>query len=456
MCLLAGGSWGLLVAAGMSWMYWWCAKLAVVLLVPGEFKGVPMSSSSCKIMSWNVRGLNMPVKREGVRQVAASHKVVILCMQETKIDVWTRQMVLDIGGGSLLDCVVLPALGTCGGVAIFWNRDVISVVSQAIGEFSITALVTVISTSERFFITTVYGPTDDSRKDDFLHEITRYAPPRGSPWLINGDFNVIYEARDKSNLNLNRRIMGRFRAAIDTAALREIKCKNRRFTWSNERESPTLVSIDKFFANAEWEALFPSFMLMAASTSCSDHCPLLLASSTAPPTRARFRFEGFWPKFPHFRETVQRAWQRPVSQTCAFARVKTKMERVAKDLKLWSNTLFSDAKVQFHMVNELILRFDVAMEKRQLTAQELSFRKLLKQRVLGLAAVERARRRQASRVTWLRAGDANTSFFNAKINSRRRKNFIQHIRAETHIATDHEDKSELIRDHFQSILGTKK
>lgn len=270
-----------------------------------------------------------------------------------------------------------------------------------------------------------------------------------------GDFNVIYEARDKNNLNLNRRIMGRFRMAINAAALREIRCKNRRFTWSNERESPTLVSIDKFFANTEWEALFPSYMLTAASSSCSDHCPLVLASMTAPPTRARFRFGGFWPRFPHFRETVQRAWQRPVNQTCAFARIKTKMERVAKDLKLWSKTIFSDAKVQFHMANELILRFDIAMETRQLTPQEFSFRKLLKQRVLGLAAVERARRRQVSRMTWLWAGDANTSFFNAKINSRRRKNFIHHLRTDTRIATEHEDKAELIRDHFQSILGTK-
>ena len=63
-----------------------------------------------------------------------------------------------------------------------------------------------------------------------MAELVRSASPPGDPWLLTGDFNVIYEARDKSNSNFNMRIMGRFRAAIDMAYLREIKCKNRRFT----------------------------------------------------------------------------------------------------------------------------------------------------------------------------------------------------------------------------------
>lgn len=93
-------------------------------------------------------------------------------------------------------------------------------VSHAIGEFAIIAKVTVLSSMTMFCLMTVYGPADEARKDAFLLELARSAPPANEPWLLNGDFNIIYEVRDKNNLNLNRRIMGRFRAAIDAAGLR--------------------------------------------------------------------------------------------------------------------------------------------------------------------------------------------------------------------------------------------
>ena len=164
-----------------------------------------------------------------------------------------------------------------------------------------------LGTHIQFWLTTVYGPNDDGIREDFLQEMSSCAPPLGQAWLITGDFNMIYEARDKNNQHLNRRLMGRFRRALDFAGLREIKCKNRRFTWSNERENPTLCSIDKFFCNPDWEILHDGYMLHAASTSFSDHCPLILSRADIQPRKARFRFENFWPQHPHYSETVQHA-----------------------------------------------------------------------------------------------------------------------------------------------------
>ncbi|XP_073363023.1 uncharacterized protein [Aegilops tauschii subsp. strangulata] len=362
-------------------------------------------------MSWSVRGLNAPAKRSAVREVAEAHRATILCLQETKLETWTQAYVCDIGGLALEGCAVLPAIGTRGGAVILWNKNVVCVDTHAIGCYSITAKVSKTQGDDSFWLTTVYGPTDDTRKEDFLAEMVRAAPPMGEPWMINGDFNVIYEARDKNNLNLNRRLMGRFRAALDRAHLREIKCKNRRFTWTSECQDPTMVSIDKVFCNTEREALFPAHMLLAASTAYSDHCPPVLANSAAPRKRPIFKFESFWPRFPHFQEAVQRAWQRPVNHEYPITRLKVKMRRTAADLKIWARTLFSDAKAQFHLACEVMLRLDVAQERRSLTPTEFQLRRQLKQRLLGLAAIERARKRKASRISWLRAGDAKTAFF---------------------------------------------
>ena len=49
---------------------------------------------------------------------------------------------------------------------------------------------------------------------------------------------MIYLAQDKNNTNLNRRLMGSFKATIDELGLKEINLNGRRFTWTNEQANP--------------------------------------------------------------------------------------------------------------------------------------------------------------------------------------------------------------------------
>uniref|UniRef100_A0A8I6YX69 Reverse transcriptase domain-containing protein n=1 Tax=Hordeum vulgare subsp. vulgare TaxID=112509 RepID=A0A8I6YX69_HORVV len=105
------------------------------------------------------------------------------------------------------------------------------------------------------------------------------------------------------------------------------------------------------------------------------------------------------------------------------------------------------------MATEIVLRLDVAQEQLILTDAEFNLRKLLKLRILGLAALEHARRRQASRLTWLWLGDAGTRFFHAKVRARKRKNFIHSLQVGPEIATAHEHKEDAIYQHFNDHLG---
>jgi hypothetical protein len=55
--------------------------------------------------------------------------------------------------------------------------------------------------------------------------------------LISGDFNLIYKVEDKNNLQLDKRLMETFKAAIDELELREISLHERKFTWSSNPNS---------------------------------------------------------------------------------------------------------------------------------------------------------------------------------------------------------------------------
>ena len=65
------------------------------------------------------------------------------------------------------------------------------------------------------------------------------------PWLVIGDFNLILNAVNKSNANLGRRMMSKFVRLVDSNGLKELFLHGHLFTWSNEREVPALMKIDR-------------------------------------------------------------------------------------------------------------------------------------------------------------------------------------------------------------------
>jgi hypothetical protein len=73
--------------------------------------------------------------------------------------------------------------------------------------------------------------------------------------------------------------MSRFRRALSTLELKELYLNGRRFTWSNEREHPTLEKLDRVFSTVDWEELYLDAFLSAMSIGPSDHCPLVLSLS---------------------------------------------------------------------------------------------------------------------------------------------------------------------------------
>jgi hypothetical protein len=330
--------------------------------------------------------------------------------------------------GSFLDSYIeLGAQGTRGGILLAWDKDMISVSNTVNRSFTISAMVQVLSNSPPFLLATCYVPSEDSRKEEFLAELTSIKPITNVPWLIIGDFNLIYQATDKSNLNLNRRLIGKFRRALDECELMELSLQNRRYTWSNERESPTLVRLDRAFCTAEWEVAFPNFALSALATGASDHCPLILNHRDHVATKASFKFENHWLKIDGFREVVQEAWSKPqVGSTHTV--LSKKLVETARALRNWSKPLFSNARLQLHIVNEVILRLDIAQEDRQLSEEEILLRQELKTRVLGFAAFERSRRRQAARINYIRAGDACTRFFHLRMSARKRRQYIPSLK----------------------------
>lgn len=143
-----------------------------------------------------------------------------------------------------------------------WRRDMWQITGTFVTSYAIsTTLQELGATSPSRRITTVYGPQSDPLKVAFLDELVQLQQSFLGPWLICGDLNMIYHAHDKSNDRLDRHCMRLFHDFLNRLQLEKINLVGRRFTWSNERDSPTLELLDRMLATIGWFADFPNHFL---------------------------------------------------------------------------------------------------------------------------------------------------------------------------------------------------
>lgn len=109
----------------------------------------------------------------------------------------------------------------------------------------------------------------------------------------------------------------------------------------------------------------------------------------------------------------------------AMRKIHIKHSRTAKALKKWQKIKIGNIKMQIAIAKEIIWRMDVAEEERQLTHEELEFRKRIKLKYQGLLVIEKIKAKQRSRLTNIRVADANTKLFYIRANGQKRKKHIQ-------------------------------
>jgi endonuclease/exonuclease/phosphatase family metal-dependent hydrolase len=126
-------------------------------------------------------------------------------------------------------------------------------------------------------------PQTDGERIQFLDELRAIRSACTGTWMVCGDFNIIYQARDKNNHRLNRRMMGRFRRFIDDMEFIDLHLKGRLDTWSSEREAPTLERLDRVLVTNDWAVALPDHELSVLASECSDHAPLLLRTDVLVP-----------------------------------------------------------------------------------------------------------------------------------------------------------------------------
>jgi exonuclease III len=206
-----------------------------------------------RVLFWNVRGLNSVPRQDAVRSLVQSLNLDVVCLQESKMSSCSRGLIpsmLSVDFDN--NFVTLPAVGASGGIIVAWRASLGNIQASRIDTYSASIQFKPIN-GEAWWITCVYGPQGNDEKIAFLQELRVFWVQCAAPWLLGGDFNLIYKDEDKNNTNYIRAMMGRFRRLIDDLAIKEVPLHGRKYTWSSSVSgaSPVLVRLDRVFCSVD-------------------------------------------------------------------------------------------------------------------------------------------------------------------------------------------------------------
>ncbi|CAD6246850.1 unnamed protein product [Miscanthus lutarioriparius] len=162
-------------------------------------------------------------------QLNESHVAAMAAIFGWNIEEDAQRIFLSVFGTAYDKYVELPADGTRGGILIAWKSNICQILASRVDNYSISVQFEE-QEGRNWWFTGVYGPQDDVDKIAFLQELRDVRALCSGPWLIAGDFNLIYQASDKNNTNLDRAMMGRFRRFLDDVEAKEIPLLGRKYT----------------------------------------------------------------------------------------------------------------------------------------------------------------------------------------------------------------------------------
>lgn len=147
--------------------------------------------------------------------------------------------------------------------------------------FSLSCFFLTATDAHPFAVTNVYAPCNVGSHPMFFAELASIAGQCACPWLVLGDFNIARAPEDKNNDRFDVASTTLFNDTIDALLLQELLLLDRRFTWSNLHDAPTLICLNCTFINVAWGATLYNSTLHSLPRPMSDHVLLLVTVSSS-------------------------------------------------------------------------------------------------------------------------------------------------------------------------------
>lgn len=227
-------------------------------------------------------------------------------------------------------------------------------------------------------------------------------------------------------------------------------------TWTNKRDlTPVAKKLDRCLINSEFLTSFPGATATFLPPAPLDHTPCLtdLVFSLSRAGTQPFRFQNYLTKHPSFLEVITDAWLLAGNVSTDLASLCWKLKNIKRGLKNLSKENYSNIQQRVIDAHRLLQLVQVhALEDPTTTTFAVEHE--LNEKWQFLRLIEECYFQQKSRITWLREGDLNTTYFHRVCQVRASLNAIRSfLLASGATITDPLEMSFHAISHFKAVLG---
>jgi len=144
-------------------------------------------TAKVRIIAWNVRGLNCPLKRGSVRWVLRKYSCDIAILLESKLEEVSREIILSLWGRPQVKWIFLPSVGRSGGIIIILDTQLVELVDSRVRVYSVCCILRSIEDNFIWGLIGIYGPNDDALRVDLWEELPSFLSCWDIPWCLGGD-----------------------------------------------------------------------------------------------------------------------------------------------------------------------------------------------------------------------------------------------------------------------------
>ena len=298
-----------------------------------------------KILSWNVRGADAPNKRKVIKNFLRSYRADLVCLQETKVQEMTIDLVRNLGVGHHLNWKALHAEGSAGGILLLWDNSRISLVDSVVGSFFVSCLFRMPEDGFQWVFSGVYGPVENSVRESFWEELGSIKGLWDCPWCIGGDFNEVLFPNERSRGGRLSNSMRRFSDILNDLDLRDLPLQGGPYTWSGGLNGSSMSRLDRFLVTADWESHCNKVTQRRLPRPVSDHFPIMLDSDGIRTGLTPFRFELMWLKYEGFKDILKGWWQNLHFYGSFDFILSAKLKVLKGILKAWNRDVFGKSRL---------------------------------------------------------------------------------------------------------------